>query len=131
MMEPHPGTAAMLIEMGADVNLPDDQGMPPLARAAFGGYYRLVKMLLQANADPRMRDSVRARMDVLQYACMASASENEVLKVVKALLAAGADPSYVSGQTLKAVDYAQNNSFPRVVELLIRAEQEISSNKPG
>ena len=47
----------MLIDHGADVNRPSSAGQTPLILAAVGGHKELVKVLLEAGANPRAVNS--------------------------------------------------------------------------
>jgi ankyrin repeat protein len=46
------GTARLLVQRGADVNLPDAAGWTPLHLAAHEGNVEMVRDLLEAGADP-------------------------------------------------------------------------------
>ena len=46
---------AALLDAGADVNRPDDQGVTPLMMAAGYGYDDTVRLLLERKADPRIK----------------------------------------------------------------------------
>jgi ankyrin repeat protein len=49
-------TAQVLLDLGADINAVDDDGMTALIRAARCGHETLVKMLLSRGADPTVKD---------------------------------------------------------------------------
>lgn len=50
-------TLAVLVGLGVDIELRDDEGRTPLMRAARTGVERMVTFLLGAGAEPRARDS--------------------------------------------------------------------------
>lgn len=44
-------------ELGADPNLPNRRGMPPLVQAASAGWFDGFKLLLESGADPNQTDA--------------------------------------------------------------------------
>jgi ankyrin repeat protein len=54
-----PEAASVLIRAGADVNAADAQGTTPLMRAAFYGRAAVVRLLLEAGANPLARQTKR------------------------------------------------------------------------
>jgi ankyrin repeat protein len=92
-----------LSHLGIDVNNPKTERGPPLVLAAGRGYYKVVDRLLKLNADIH-KTSKHERMDAL---LVASAYRRP--KVVRRLLAAGADPCQRDAYGFTALDYAHRH----------------------
>ncbi len=92
----HQGVAQLLIERGADVN---KTGWAPLHYAATGGHVALIELLLEHHAyiDAESPNGTTPLMMAAQYGTLAA---------VKALLAAGADPTLKNQLGLTAEDFA-------------------------
>ena len=80
----HPNAAVLLIERGADPNVPGRSGATPLAAAAFGGEEDSVAALLAHHADPKVPDRT-GKAPIVYAAARGRAG------IVKLLLAAGVD----------------------------------------
>jgi ankyrin repeat protein len=90
-------TAALLIEKGAEVNR---TGWTPLHYAATGGHQALVDLLLERHAYIDAESPNRTTPLML-------AARQQHEPVVRALVAAGADPTLRNATGLAAADYAQ------------------------
>jgi len=80
----HTAAVKALLDRGAEVNLKDSNGWPPLMEAAFGGHANTIRALLERGADVNAKD--RAGWTPL----MEAASKGH-LEAVIVLLAYGAD----------------------------------------
>jgi ankyrin repeat protein len=83
------GTARLLIDSGADVNLVARNSnihVTPLHSAASGGHAAIVKLLLEHGADPNASQDGG-------FTPLHSAAQNDDRESVEALLEAGGDPS--------------------------------------
>ena len=47
----------VFLEFGADPNLPNRRGVPPLVQAASAGWFDGFKLLLESGADPHQTDT--------------------------------------------------------------------------
>src|SRR5262249_56270281 len=100
-------------------------GLTALMMAVPYGPTELVHALLDAHANPNARD-VRGMTPLM----LSVASENQDPKVVKMLLAAGADPSIKSTDGETALDWARKYSNPATMYLLNGgARQPVTSNR--
>ena len=86
-------TAAILIENGADVNCVNVYGTPVLVAAASGGHADFVQLLIDNNADLNAVDQQgeTALHVVISWANQAGERIGEYERILRALLAAGAD----------------------------------------
>jgi ankyrin repeat protein len=78
-------TVRAVLDLGADVNKPDPEGLTALIWATLANRYEVVRLLLDRGADPNRVD--RYRMTALLYAASVDYGDTRVLD---ALLAAGA-----------------------------------------
>lgn len=90
-----PETLKLLLNTPARtlINNQNNLGFTALMSAAIAGNLESVKLLLQAGADPNIKDAVQST--ALSYAF--SAHSFEAAPIIKALLEAGADPNLESG----------------------------------
>ena len=80
----HPDVAKLLIDAHADVNIPNEYKLAPLAVAAEQGQLESVKLLLAAGANVKHRDPTGG--SALMVAVLRGYTD-----IVKTLIAAGAD----------------------------------------
>ena len=109
----HLGTAQYLINAGARVNSPSQNRMKvaPLHSAAAGGHGKLVKLLLEHEADP----------NALQeggFTPLHAAAQNGDVESVQLLLFYGADADIKSDEGKTPLDYAMENKKNKAISLL-------------
>lgn len=92
-------TVRALLDEGADVNAPNEQGMTPLFMAARSGDTEIVRLLLEASAD------VNATFNEQHLVPLSAAVAEGYAEVVRLLLEAGADVNVTTsdGTTLLLV----------------------------
>lgn len=99
-----------LLKYGAQVDVPDPDGMTPLMHAARRGYTQVAKLLITAGSDVNARDK-RAGLTVLMYA--------QSPRMVKFVLEHGADPSQRNKSKQTAAEYFKDegdNNLARAIE---------------
>ena len=94
-----------LIKKGVKVDAPDDQGVPPLVRAAELGLADVLFQLIAAGADVNLTDKQ------MRTPLMIAAGKGDSAIVVM-LLEAGADPTRVDESGINAIGYAKNGKAP-------------------
>jgi uncharacterized protein len=102
-----------LIAQGADVNLPEGDGMTALHWAAEHGDTAMTAMLLRAHAN------VKATTRIGAYTPLQLASRSGSAGVVKALLAAGAEPNRTDANGATALHLAAAAGNPDAVSALL------------
>lgn len=101
----------LLLDYGAVINQPEGhRAETALARAAIYGLENIVRVLLEAGANPNARD--RRGRTVLMVA------RKRPTNILRLLLQHGADPSLTDNEGATALDYAQGNDRTEAVELL-------------
>ena len=86
----HTETAALLLDGGADVNIPTSAGDPPLYQAAHWGRADMVQLLLSRGADP----DIQADTGVAPlHGAASNVARSGSAAVVSLLLSYGADPN--------------------------------------
>ena len=106
-------TVKKLIAQGADVNVPEGDGMTALHWAAEHGDSAMTMALLRAHAD------VKATTRIGSYTPLELASRTGSPAVVKALLAAGADPNRPDASGATALHLAASAGNPEAVSALL------------
>lgn len=108
------------LRRGADPNAADEDGTTPLYRAAVQSETRIVKLLLEAGAQP----NVQSRGDSEGLPLCAAVAHGKV-KIVRVLLAAGADPNlaedYEDAMSFTPLDWAIHTKRPKMIGILVLA----------
>ena len=133
----------MLIDASAKLNVVEEPlGRTPLMWACIGGHERVVRLLLNARAEPTVTVPTAcggtSRYSALCYAITTSAcAPDAALGVVRALLAAGASPDLPGGGCVDEHDCALEDAPPvylaaylgrrSVVSALLEASADVSS----
>lgn len=100
----------LLIDRGADVNLPVKFKRTPLYAAAFGGFPDLVKLLLDSGADPMQLAKSQTVLHV--------AADNGCLQCAIHLVEAGADVNALTVNGIPPVHFAVRNGHDDVAAYL-------------
>jgi uncharacterized protein len=109
----HVEVARFLLESGAEVNTPSQNGLKvtPLHSAAAGRHYEIAMLLLERSANPNLRQEG-------DFVPLHSAAQNGQIEMVKILLQYGADKDLKSSEGKNARDYALENGHKIVAEVL-------------
>jgi DNA-binding CsgD family transcriptional regulator len=113
-----------LLQRGTPVNGADKYGTTPLYKAAVQGETEIVRMLLEAGADPD-RES-RGEDEGRPLCAAASWGRTDIVRL---LLEHGADPNAVESQgqgRMTALAWAKHGGHIEVVELLLENEADLS-----
>jgi hypothetical protein len=102
-----------LLSAGAEIDACDANGSTPLHTAATTGKYEAVKSLLDAGADPEVRESQQG-LKPIHFAAMMGHDA-----VVSALLEANADKNALDGDGSSALMYAADGGHTAVVGRLL------------
>jgi ankyrin repeat protein len=105
-------TAQLLIRRKARLDIADEKGRLPLPKAAEYGYDLLVRDLIRAGADPNMNTGDNGDTPLI----LAAGREHE--KVIKVLLANGADKELTNKFGDTALDIAEEKGHKEMIELL-------------
>lgn len=105
-------TAQLLIRRKARLDIADETGRLPLPKAAEYGYDLLVRDLIRAGADPNMNTGDNGDTPLI----LAAGREHE--KVIKVLLANGADKELTNKFGDTALDIAEEKGHKEMIELL-------------
>lgn len=110
---------ASLLRRGAPVNAGDKYGTTPLYKAAVQGETEIVRMLLEAGADPNRESSGEDEGTPLCAAASWGHTE-----IVRLLLQHGADPNAIETPNkgpMTALKWAMRNGHHDVVAILVEA----------
>ena len=109
----HVEVARFLLELGAEVNTPSQNGLKvtPLNSAAAGRHYEIAMMLLEKGANPNIRQE-------RDFVPLHSAAMNGQIEMVKVLLQYGADKDLQNADGKSARDFALENGHKIVAEVL-------------
>ena len=113
------GRVASLLRRGAPVNGTDKNGTTPLYKAAVQGEAEIVRVLLEAGADPNLESGGESEGTPL---CAAAAWGRA--EIVRLLIQHGADPNAVeseNGGPMTALAWAERAGHAEVVKLLVEA----------
>ncbi len=121
--------AQILIEHGADINLADNDNRSPLNTAAGNYCVKILRVLLQRNAQVNSRDlNGKTALHVAAGGNIHAKPENErkIADTIQALLAAGAEQvAAVNGLT--PLHYACNKRNIEAIRLLLQAGAQVNS----
>ncbi|CAH0024945.1 unnamed protein product [Clonostachys rhizophaga] len=112
----------MLLEMGADVSIPDDEGWVPLAIAALVGYDEILSLLLDRGAD-LANSTVNLGKE---RRLLSLAAQGGYLEIVGILLHRGADISAVDEDGWTPLGWAASYGNFEIVRLLLEKGADVS-----
>jgi len=102
----------MLLQKGADPNVYDDMGIPPILGAARQNHADIIEMLLKNKAEVNIKNK-SGEETALHYA-----AEYNSADAAKILLANGADKTAKNTSGNTPLDIAKNKKSDKVIELL-------------
>lgn len=106
---------------GADLNeIEDKSSQPPLMSAVFNNWYEMAEMLLESGADPNAQTPVYYGRQYVSGGDTALhwAVRDRSAKMVKLLLAFGAEPDVQDAQGLSALETAKRNENTHLVQVM-------------
>jgi len=109
----------MIVEGGADPDLPDDSGCPPIVLAAKMGHVAVVDVLASLGANQGARD------DLGRTALHVAAQANQA-PVVKQLLEMGANVNELSFSCELPIHGAARGADGKVIDMLVEAGSKVS-----
>jgi ankyrin repeat protein len=111
--------AASLVRQGTPVNLPSKHGSTPLYTAAVQGELAIVRLLLEAGADPNQESS--GESEGIPLCAAASWGRTEVVRL---LLEHGADPNLAERPkdgAMTALRWARRKGHSETAQVLLEA----------
>jgi ankyrin repeat protein len=109
----------LLLEMGADVNIIDDDGRTPLNCALKNRHVEVAKLLLDEGADVNIPNN--SGWTPLNYA-----SEDGHVEVVKLLLEKGADVNIPNNSGWTPLNYASEDGHIEIVKMLLEKGADVN-----
>jgi uncharacterized protein len=108
----HLEVAEYLVKAGAPLNSPsrNDLKAAPIQSAAAAGHVKIVRMLLEHQADPNVREQGG-------YTPLHAAAQNGHEEMIRVLLFAGADPNIKSANGKLPVDLAKKKGHAKAVAI--------------
>ncbi len=117
----------LLLDAGADIEMPDRNGLHPLHNAAVSGRKDIVALLLKRGAVVNSKDK-QGRTPLLSFAASAGSS----IDIPKLLLTAGANPEIEETvDQLRAIDFAAINGEVELAKLLLSAGADVNHRQGG
>lgn len=107
------------LQEGADINALDEDGRTLLMLASLSGKKDIVKLLLNAGANPNQKDG-DLEDTALWYASNAGHED-----IAELLLKSGADATLENSRSISVLDFATKRRDKRLLNLLKQAEPEI------
>ncbi|CAG9956645.1 unnamed protein product [Clonostachys rosea f. rosea IK726] len=114
----------MLLEMGADVSITDDEGWGPLAIAALVGYDEILSLLLDRGAD-LANSAVNTKLGK-KHTLLSVAAQGGYFEIVGILLHSGADISAADEDGWTALAWAACDGNFEIVRLLLDKGADVS-----
>lgn len=113
------GVSEWLLQNGANPNIRNSRGGSPSCTAVMGGNEKTIKLLGRYGANWELEDKSDPNCEAprLIWAITNTSSEEFSLRLVRALVEAGANPR-VTYQGKSAIDYAKKEKYQKVVEHL-------------
>ncbi len=108
----HTAVAQRLLDSGAMPELSDKGGYTALMLAASNNHHQLVQLLVDRGADINRQELTGG------WSALLWAAKRGHEKTVHTLLQAGADPGLKDNKGKRAIDWARENGYQRVVSLL-------------
>ncbi|XP_045476986.1 serine/threonine-protein phosphatase 6 regulatory ankyrin repeat subunit C-like isoform X1 [Harmonia axyridis] len=123
VLNSHGDAAELLLEHGADPNIPDNKGRTPICFSVHKGNESITRMLIANNADVNVVDAFGNTP--LQEAIM----NTSILTIVKVLLSNGANPLISTGRLnpfLEAVLDCTTNEKLEMIKILVESGVDIN-----
>eukprot|EP01045_Picozoa_sp_COSAG04_P000823 COSAG04_NODE_23_length_37908_cov_41.289825_17_plen_545_part_00 len=123
----------LLLERGANPNLPNSTGRTPLMEATLRGFPPLIELLLQYKADIDMLvewNSEAAPAEegqMYKSTALSRAVANNQKPAVQLLLERGANPNLADNEELTPLMEAAVNGFPPLLQLLLKHKADIDA----
>ncbi|MDP2433411.1 MAG: ankyrin repeat domain-containing protein [Pseudomonadota bacterium] len=112
----NPESVAVLIKSGANVNARNKLGRTSLILASKYGFVPIVKLLLDAGADPDIRPN-----DMEGHTALIAASKQGYSEVVQVLLAQGANVNAPDKMGITAMGIAKKQGHAEIIRILSQA----------
>ena len=110
----HYNIVKLLVDNGANVNLPTDNGSTPILVACHQGSFEIVRFLVESGADVNATNNYKET-------CLNSPSEKGYYKIVQYLLENGADPKCVRDRGISALHLSAAWGHFEISKLLIES----------
>jgi|GEM_PF-1952451 len=112
--------AKLLLQMGMDINAPNNQGQSPLHCAASANQPKSIKFLLEKGANVNARDL--AGNTALHYAV-----QNDQIEIAKLLLQTGMDINAPNNQGESPLHFATSANQPKNIKFLLEKGADVNA----